>query len=331
MNATSHQYATAAKSAAFFDLSGSTKIELSGPEARSFLHNLCTNDVKNLAVGAGCEAFLTTAKARVIAHVFVGHFTVHEQPVLWLDTVPGRAETLMRHLNHYLISEQVEIADRTQEWALHRVVGPETRPLLERTFQCDLSALTHLHHQAVSLPGGQTGFVRRFNALSMPGFDVLSPQAAAGWVAGLDLLQGDPELHEILRIEAGLPAFGSDMDENRLVMEVGRNAQAICYTKGCFLGQEPIVMARDRGQVNRLLCGLKVAQGSALPRGGKLFKDGAEVGEVTSSAYSPCLDAILALAYLKRGFQASGLELTLEPAGTARSAVVASLPFTSML
>ncbi len=274
---------------------------------------------------------MTTAKARVIAHVFVGCLDVQGQPVLWLDTVPGQADVLMRHLNHYLISEQVEIADRTQEWALHRVVGPEARPLLERIFRCDLTACTHLHHEAVTLPGGQTAYVRRFDALSLPGFDVFSPKAAAAWVASLEILQADLELHEILRIEAGLPAFGSDMDESRLVMEVGRSAQAICYTKGCFLGQEPIVMARDRGQVNRLLCGVKLAPGSAPSRGAKLFKDGAEVGEVTSAAYSPHLDAILALAYLKRGFQTSGLELTLEPDGAARSAVVASLPFTSML
>src|SRR5438552_22379 len=134
-NALQH-YQTACTRAVLFDLSSHAKIELSGPEARPFLHNLCSNDVKNLVEGAGCEAFLTTAKARVIAHVFVGNFRVHEQPVLWLDTVPGQAETLARHLNHYIVSEQVEVADRTEELAMQRVVGPLARALLETFFRC---------------------------------------------------------------------------------------------------------------------------------------------------------------------------------------------------
>jgi folate-binding protein YgfZ len=327
MDGVLQQYETACKAAALFDLSASTKVELAGPEALSFLHNLCTNDVKNLAVGAGCEAFLTTAKARVISHVFMGHYTVNGQSVLWLDAVPGQADTLVRHLNHYLISEQVEITDRTGELTLQRVVGPGAQALLEQSLKCDLAGLPNIHHLAVPLPGGASGFVRRFDALSLPAFDVFGPKDTSGWIAGLSLLQADADVHEILRIEAGLPVFGSDIDENRLVMEVGRAAQAICYTKGCFLGQEPIVMARDRGQVNRMLMGVKVASGSVLPRGAKLFSGAAEVGEVTSSVYSPRLGQVIALAYLKRGFQASGLELVINPATDGRGAVVANLPF----
>src|SRR5207249_7728705 len=89
------------------------------------------------------------------------------------------------------------------------------------------------------------------------------------------------------------------MDETTFAPEVGRIQQAICYTKGCFLGQEPIVMARDRGHVNRALLGLKLSGGPA-PAGTKLFREGKEVGQVTSSVVSPRLGPI-ALAYLRRG------------------------------
>lgn len=320
-------YETARTAAVAFDLGAATKIELSGPDARLFLHNLCTNDVKNLTIGSGCEAFLTTAKARVVGHVFVGNYAVRPQPVLWLDAVPGQADALLRHLNHYLISEQVEIADRTQELALHRVIGPMAQRVLEQTLNCDLANLKHLQNQAVALPGGSSGFVRRFDCLSLPAFDVFAPKADSGCIAALGLPQADADLHELLRIEAGLPAFGSDIDENRLVMEVNRAAQAICYTKGCFLGQEPIVMARDRGQVNRLLLGFKTARETQAPRGAKLFSGAAEVGEVTSSVFSPRLGQVIALAYLRRGFQESGLKLSVEPATEGHSAVVVSLPF----
>jgi tRNA-modifying protein YgfZ len=313
----------------FFDLSAHTKIELAGPEASSFLHNLCSNDVKNLAEGAGCEAFLTTAKARVVAHIFVGHFRQGDQGVLLLDTVPGQAETLAKHLNHYLISEQVEVFDRTQELALFRIVGASAQSTLEKLLGCSLSGLKHLHNQAVAFGSDAKGFVRRFDGLSLPGFDIICAKTETSWIEKLNLPFDNLEIHEILRVEGGLPVFGRDIDENRLVMEVNRVPQAICYTKGCYLGQEPIVMARDRGQVNRLLLGVKTATGAAFAHGNRLFKDGAEVGQVTSSVHSPRLNQVIALAYLKRGFQAPGSELIVEPESDGRTAEVAALPFVS--
>lgn len=321
------QYKAACTSAALFDHRGYTKVELAGPEAQLFLHNLCTNDVKNLPEGAGCEAFLTTAKARVVAHVFVGHYRVAAQTVLWLDTVPGQGELLTKHLNHFIVSEQVDVADRTAAWALHRVVGPQAQAALEACLGCTLANLQHLQHQTVRLPDGTTGYVRRFDALSLPAYDVFASTASASWIVKLAVPSADPQVHEILRVEAGLPTFGSDIDDNRLVMEVGRTRQAICYTKGCFLGQEPIVMARDRGQVNRTLLGLTLAGDQPLARGTRVFSGETEVGQVTSSVVSPRLAKVLALAYLKRGHQAAGLELVVESTSDGRKAVVTDLPF----
>src|SRR5262249_59607178 len=95
-----------------------------------------------------------------------------------------------------------------------------------------------------------------------------------------------PEGYEVLRIEAGTPEFGKDIDENRFAVEVGRT-DAISYTKGCYLGQEPIVMARDRaGHVNRAFRGLKFKQ--ELPTAGaQLIAGGKPVGVVTSVGASP--------------------------------------------
>ena len=140
----------------------------------------------------------------------------------------------------------------------------------------------------------------------------------------LEHLAGDAVTYQVLRIEAGLPECGIDIDENRLAMEVNRTAAAICYTKGCYLGQETIVMARDRGQVNRLLLGLKVAEGPPLAPGTKLLRGNEEVGQVTSSVLSPRF-GVLALAYLRRGSWDPGTALTVE--ATGRDAVVCALPF----
>jgi tRNA-modifying protein YgfZ len=288
-----------------FDLSSYGKFELAGPDARSFLHNLCTQDVKNLAVGASCEAFLTNPKARVIAHIWI---TCRQEEIVWLDMVAGQADKVTQHLNHYLISERVELTDRTEEFSLLRLVGSEASALLAKL------AITP---------------TRRHRLLGVDGCDLFCPVADAvalrQSLIGVGAAPGDTAAYQTLRIEAGLPEYGIDIDENRLAMEVNRTAQAICYTKGCFLGQETIVMARDRGQVNRLLMGMKVADGPGLPSGTKLFRANDEVGQVTSSVLSPRF-GVIALAYLRRGSWDAGTELKVEASG--RGAIVCSLPFT---
>src|SRR5262245_59932956 len=119
------EYRCAVEEAAIFDQSQRGKVELTGPEAGTFLHNLCTNDIVHLAVGAGCEAFLTNAKARVVAHLRVYHLLLHDgRDALWLDVAGGQAEIVLKHLDHYLISEQVELADRTSEFTQLLLAGP---------------------------------------------------------------------------------------------------------------------------------------------------------------------------------------------------------------
>ena len=317
------EYRAAYERAAWFDLSDRGKIKLAGKEAVFFLNNLCTNDVKNLAVGAGCEAFLCTAKAKVVAHMFVSHYS---SDVLLLDFEPGQTEKVFDHLNHYLISEQVEITDRSSEFRLAHLCGPHAHGILEKLLDKPLGDLPPLQLRLESYI-----LIRRNDPLGLPGFDlffppekwidVLEPITLAGGAepAGLDAW-------EMLRVEAGTPVYGKDIDENRLVMEVGRTQQAICYTKGCFLGQEPIVMARDRGHVNRTLLGIRFDGETPAAPGTRLFRDGAEVGQVTSSVVSYRLGPI-ALAYLKRGHQEPGTIVELDPTADGRKALVSALPF----
>src|SRR5262249_39507886 len=101
---------------------------------------------------------------------------------------------------------------------------------------------------------------------------------------------------------------------------------AICYTKGCFLGQEPIVMARDRGHVNRTLLGLTVAADAPVARGAKVFRGDAEVGVVTSSVRSPRLGTV-ALAYLRRGHHEPGTAVEVGAGGGRGPPGFSPLPF----
>jgi tRNA-modifying protein YgfZ len=322
-------YRQARDGAAIFDVSHRGKVEVTGPDAAAFLHNLCTNDILNLPAGRSCEAFFTTAKARVVVPVMIDHLRFADgREVFWLETAPGLGDRLVKHLDHYLISEQVEILDRTTDFAELHLAGPRAGEVL-KALGGDLADLAE--GQVVPRAfGGAHGHVRRGDALGVPGYDIVCPRGEAVPVWQSLLTAGARpaglEAYEILRVEAGTPVFGPDMDENRFVVEVGRAARAICYTKGCYLGQEPIVMARDRGQVNRTLLGLTVQGEGAVPHGARVLRDGGEVGQVTSSVVSPRLGTI-ALAYLRRGNQEPGTAVVVEtPAGT-RPAEVVSLPF----
>jgi folate-binding protein YgfZ len=116
-----------------------------------------------------------------------------------------------------------------------------------------------------------------------------------------------------LRIEAGMPLYGIDISEDNLAQEVGRTKQAISFTKGCYLGQEPIARIDALGHVNRELCGLKLSTGSAPPPGRAVnSEDGSkEIGSITSSVLSPLDNTPFALAYLKSQYLTPGTRVSI--------------------
>jgi tRNA-modifying protein YgfZ len=326
------EYHAARQSAALFDLSHRGKVEVSGADAGAFLHNLTTNDIKGLPVGAGCEAFLTTATAKVVEHLLVYHVLLSgEREAYFIDVEPGRAELLIQHLDRYVISEAVEFADRTREFSQIRLAGPRAKDILEKALLDDVPDLKPLQHMVRTFGTNSHSHIRRHDPLALPGYDIVCLNALAANVWGMLVRAGARpaglEAHELLRVEAGTPALGPDIDESRFVVEVGRVAQSISYNKGCYLGQEPIVMARDRGQVQRTLLGLKVSGEGIVPRGSKLFREGKEVGVTGSSVVSPALGQPIALAYVRRGSQDPGTMVEVETDGQRRSAEVVPLPF----
>jgi len=321
MNDVRADWAAARNSAALFDISDRALVELAGTDAAQFLHNLCTNDIKTLQPGRGCEFFLTTNKAKVVAHGIAHRMLPGEAGMLWLDLDPGSGAKVVAHLDRFIVSEQVEIADRTSASRQLHLCGSQATSDLTAVLPA-VPSLENLQHAIVD--GCR---IVRNDRLGIPGYDLICPAAqgpelcnrlarAGAVVAGL-------ETFNILRIEAGVPVDGIDIDPERFVVEVGRIKQAISYTKGCYLGQEPIVMARDRGHANRVFMGLKVDAAEPLAPGTKVMRSGEEVGQTTSSVWSPLLQSVVALAYLKRGSQEVGM---LVDAG-GNKAVVMPLPF----
>jgi folate-binding protein YgfZ len=308
-------YSAATTVAALFDTSGAAKLVLTGPDAPMFLGNLSTNDIKNLPLGGGCEAYFCDARAKVKFQAWIYHILLSDKRhAMWVETTAGRNTELVQYLDRYLISEQVEIADRTTDFAQFHLAGPKAVEALAAALGAAVPDLPPFAHMERTFGRDATCSIRRRDQLGVPGFDLVCRTDVADGVRRMltaaGAAPGTPEAFEVLRIEAGTPVYGKDIDGTRFVMEVGFVARAVSYSKGCYLGQEPIVMARDRaGHVNRAFLGLKVLSGGPLAPGTKLLRDGQEVGVVTSSCESPRLGTPVALAYLKWKHQDPGLKL----------------------
>ncbi|HVL14448.1 MAG TPA: glycine cleavage T C-terminal barrel domain-containing protein [Gemmata sp.] len=325
-------YTAAITGAALFDTSAAGKLLLTGPDAPMFLGNLCTNDTRSLPLGGGCEAYFCDSRAKVHFAAWIYHVRLHDgRHAMWVETTPGRNEELVKYLDRYLISEQVEIADVTGQFAQLHIAGPKAAEVLGKALGDAVPELPEFAHMERTFGAGATCSVRRRDQLGVPGFDLVCLAERAEGVRALLLAAGaaagTPETFETLRIEAGTPVFGVDIDAERSVMEVGRFPRAVSYAKGCFLGQEPIVMSRDRaGHAVRTFLGLKVLEGGPLPAGSKLFLDGQEVGVVTSSCHSPRLGLPVALGYLRWKHQEPGTRAEAETPAGRQPVEVVGLP-----
>ena len=325
------EYGTACHAAVVIDRSLVTKIELCGRDRARFLHNLCTNEDKGLPVGQGCEAFLTNVQGRILSYVRV----LAGAESHWIDTVPGAAPTLLAHLTRYLITEQVELLDRTSDFAELLVVGPQAPSIVAAVIGSGAPELRDLGHVNTVIAGTSCQLIRN-DSLSLAGYEfrVSVGQAAAVWQAiwqagqPLGLRAMGDEAFEILRVEAGVPVYGADIDESNFPQEVRRDERTISYTKGCYLGQETVHRIWAMGHVNRYLVGLAVPGSSTPPTSGSVISAAdKQIGKITSSVYSPSLNCPVALGYVRRGFEKPGGGVTIGSGETLLHASIRELPF----
>ena len=305
----SAEYRAATRAAGFARQADATLIEISGSDRASFLHNLCTNNITGLAPGEGCELFFTNVQGKTIGHGFalVGPHSIV------LSTVPQQAERLLLHLNRYLIREDVQLADRTGAWQQGLLVGPQAEEDCRNCLDAKIPQrpFDHLEcgfgNKSVHLSRtdfyGACGFLLQCEEDDDPSlFESLRNVAT----------ECGPQTIETLRIEAGTPAYDVDITANNFPQEIGRDARALSFTKGCYLGQETVARIDALGHVNRQLCRLRFL-GTEVPQADMPLEDGGQsVGRVTSAVYSPQHGCPLAFAILKRGHAQAGKQLESE-------------------
>ncbi len=285
-----------------------SQIELTGDDRASFLHNLCTNAVRNLPAGSGCEAFLLNAQGKILGLVYL---LAGERSIV-LDTVAGQNEFLLRHLDRYLIRDKVELADRTAAWTVLLVAGKRAGEVLQ-TITGAAPPSGQFRHQAIAALGTSTSVCRvDFTGPECFFVRVARDREAEVWARLLaaGAVACEPAVIDAARVEQGTPLLGVDVSEKNLPQEVARDDRTINFTKGCYIGQETVARIDALGHVNKTLRGVRFDPTARPQPGDALTHDGQPAAEVTSVVWSPKLQAPLGLAYIKRGHQSVGTQLT---------------------
>jgi folate-binding protein YgfZ len=285
-------------------------VQVAGRDRATFLHNMCTNDIRALADGSGCEAFFTDVKGKIIAHTYI----LATADELLLIAVPGVAERLIPHLDRYVIREDVQLADRTTDYAWTLLAGRASAVALEVAAADPRTLSGPWSHVQTEVGGVRIRAVRC--DLPWPGgyLAACTPDMCQQFRRILSEI-GVPLCSEAdwhaLRIESGWPLQGVDFDDSNFPQEVGRDPQAISFRKGCYLVQETIARIDALGHVNKRLATIRIDGGlSPILIGSELRADGDPAGRVTSSAWSPTLNSMIGLAMVKRGFNEPGRRLT---------------------
>lgn len=270
-----------------FELALWSGVTFTGADRQAFLNNFCTNDVKRLEPGEHCEAFITNVKGKILGHGLV-HSRENE---LVFITVPGQAPSIIAHLDRYIIREDVQLRDSTAERAY----------LLESGGDGAGRELATEHWIRWRLLDTEFCGLRETTPTDLP--KVKQEALTAGAV------DCGEAAFNALRIESGSPLFGVDFNADNLPQEVNRDELAISFTKGCYLGQQTVARIDALGHVNQTLVGVRFAGPDVPPAGLELTGSGNSAGHVTSSTFSPQLQAPLALAMVRRQWIPPGTPL----------------------
>lgn len=316
--------------AVVFEMDHRGAIEVSGDDRERWLGGMVSNDVAALGDGpgdSGCYAALLTPQGRIVSDLHV----LRRGERYWLETRREAVAGVIERLDRFLIADDVELRDASADHDRLGLEGAGARPALEQLAGRVLAVAPDCAEEVELL--GEPVVVAAFGWSGEAGFQLFVPPGSGARIAEAlcgeaGALRGDAELLETLRIEAGIPALGSELAEDTLPDEA-RIGHAVSDTKGCYTGQEVIARLRSRGGVKHRLVGLR---GEGLPEPGARIhrlengEPGKRTGELTSRTRSALVGGEIALGFVHRDDAEPGTRLVCD--GVALE--VAALPFVEL-
>jgi len=323
------EYQAVRSQVGLLDLCHRALLRFSGPDRLSYLQGMVSNDVKKPAPGEGIHAAVLDIQGRILADTRI--FCLQDS--FLFDLWEPLKEKILKHLNHYLIADDVEIADLTGRYGMLSVQGPMALLLLKKLLPDGAVPERELDH-TVFLLGDAEIRICRSSHTGEDGYDLLVP--ITNLLPTVSLIEEmrdnfslpwiGTQAQELLRVEAGIPRYGLDINEENLLLETGLD-NSVSFQKGCYLGQEVVERIRSRGHVNKRLVGLLLEGSQPAERGSVIRSNEKQIGRVTSSVFSPARNLPIALGYVQREYLQPGTPVTILSNGKIIPALISALPF----
>ena len=301
-----------------YDLGFRAKISLTGGDRVRWLNGMVTNNIRDLAVGQGVYAFLLNPQGRILGDLYA----YNRGESITVDTDCGQAEKIFATFDHYIIMDDVEVADLSEHLTALGIAGPKSRAALAAAGFA-IPEMGALQAQSVTWQGMDCTLVRGEDEEHLSYEIWLAPDSVRQLWDALLAAGAAPvgsEALELHRIVSGIPRYGVDICERDLPQETEQE-RALNFNKGCYVGQEIVERIHSRGAVHRKFAGFLAENSVQVAAGTKIVSGEKEVGEITSAA---CLqltggDKTVALGYIRREVGVPGRAVTI---GAVKATVV---------
>lgn len=290
-----------------YDLGGRAKIALTGGDRVRWLNGMVTNNVRDLATGHGVYAFLLNPQGHILADLYA----YNRGDSLLVDTDRSQLEKMLQVFDHYIIMDDVEVANVSDKLTALGVAGPRAKEVL-KSAGFEVPGLDPLQFADLAWQGTGLTLVRADNpAVECYELWLAPANVAPLWqaLANAGARPVGTAALDLLRVASGIPRYGQDIRERDLPQETEQQ-RALHFSKGCYIGQEIVERIRSRGNVHRKFAGFEVQP--PLPGlGTKIQADGKDIGEITSVASLPTKggERAVALGYIRREFAMPGKEV----------------------
>ena len=303
------EYRAAKHAVAVFDTNWHAVLVLTGRDRVRYLHAICSNNIQALENGRGTLALLLNPQGHILAELEV--YALPEK-LLLLSHAALRERTVAT-LKKYVIGSHVQIDDQTDRMGSLAVEGPQAFQVAADVCSDSLTDLPEMSITETTLDGLPCYLLRRSH-FGEAGVELIAPREGLVplWrklLATVRAHGGEPigmAALNALRLEAGVPWFPADFNDSTIPHEAAIETTHISFNKGCYTGQEIVERVRSRGHVNRKRVLLKFATTTPPAPGTKLRAAGAEVGYITSAAYSPAAGTSIGMGYVRRELFAAG-------------------------
>ncbi|CUH93360.1 glycine cleavage system aminomethyltransferase GcvT [Herbinix luporum] len=315
------------KAAGLFDVSHMGEVILKGSDALNNIQKLVTNDCSLMVDGQVKYSPMCNQDGGVIDDLLI--YRIGKEEYLLVINAANRYKDIDWIRKH--LFGDVRLSDISDETALLALQGPLSKSILTKlTDEKTLPIKYYTFKENVDI-GGIKCMVSKTGYTGEEGYEIYckNKDAVSLWELLLDKGSGEGLIpcglgaRDTLRLEAGLPLYGHEMDDSISPIEAGLGF-AVKLNKEDFIGKQGII---DRGEPTKIRVGLKITGRGIAREDCPVFYGDKEVGRTTSGTHSPYLGYPIAMAYVDLNYKDVGTNLMVEIRGRKTSAEIVPLPF----